>query len=205
MLLISSRRKTPIALLLFIILFFSIASESEPTHNLNPSVRPRSRSNGLRSRHLTIRNDHQNVDHRSSTNHTSVSTILMESLFQFGLTPIPRVEMYAIFFEIAAELAKISFFNQTLPKAIDFAYGQLKLSIVSSKELTWEIVRSALDQIRALIDSGALVGFFEISVECMRVVWIWVVFGIPMYMYLGTKEDRGNGCVGICTEALAVM
>ena len=117
----------------------------------------------------------------------------MESLFQFSLTPIPRVELYAIFFEIAAELAKTTFFNQTLPKAIDFAYGQLKLSIVSSKELTWDILRSGVDQVRALIDSGTLVGFFELYVECMRGVWMWIVFGIPMYMYLGTKEYRGNG------------
>lgn len=100
--------------------------------------------------------------------------------------------MYAILFEIAAILANTTFVNQTLPNAINFAYGQLKLSIVGSKDLTLESVRSAMTEIRALIDSGLLVGFFELYVECMRGGWMWIVFGIPIYKYIERKDDRGN-------------
>ena len=100
--------------------------------------------------------------------------------------------MYAVFSQIAAVIGNTNFVNHTLPNAIDFAYGQLKLSIVGSKEMTGEMVRLAVDRVRALVDSGVLSGFFEIYLECMRGVWMWIVFGIPLYIYLEMKDNAGG-------------
>ena len=109
-----------------------------------------------------------------------------------SLSPIPRGELHLLFFEIAAVIANTKFVNQTLPNAIAFTYGQLKLSIVGYKDMTWESVRSAVDQVKALVVSGALEGFFELYIECMRGAWMWIVFGIPLYIYTGRKGDVGH-------------
>lgn len=81
-----------------------------------------------------------------------------------------------------------TFVKETLPNAIAFTYGKLKLEIVSQVALGWDTVHAIAFWINEWVLNGGL-GFFEVVIKVVTGMWVWVRFGIPPYVYWWHRED----------------
>ncbi|KAL8680741.1 MAG: hypothetical protein Q9186_003088 [Xanthomendoza sp. 1 TL-2023] len=187
--------------LLVLILRFSSSTESNPFNNphsigsnQDASAHGIPASRGvIQDRDLSIRNATANI-----------TNIRINNLHTFG-THAPPLALFAL----KAFAKNISFWEAAMEApvaAFNFYYGALKMemSLIESKtgvgKLTREVVRAVTRFVQKFVFSKlspAVVASLEMALtvvlfEAGTAVLVWVVFGVPMGMWLGRAGHNVN-------------